>query len=224
MLELGFYTDVKEINSLVKGVKRVLTNSFTYTNDQSNEEVLKANNLTSEGQRDSLVRNYDSNIAFSKLRECRISICRFFKFISKIEIMLKQYRLIFRLKNIIQTSCISQSHQSLSSTSIAAESAINLVRKVGESPLYYNGFKVNQQDIIDKIGFLINNMAREEEFIKIGNETDATKHLVSVFLSMSFENSMEVKIIALEMILGLFSSCQSLTESITKVICKLNIK
>jgi len=224
MLELGFYTDVKEINSLVKGVKRVLTNSFTYTNDQSNEEVLKANNLTSEGQRDSLVRNYDSNIAFSKLRECRISICRFFKFISKIEIMLKQYRLIFRLKNIIQTSCLSQSHQSLSSPSIAAESAINLVRKVGESPLYYNGFKVNQQDIIDKIGFLINNMAREEEFIKIGNETDATKHLVSVFLSMSFENSMEVKIIALEMILGLFSSCQSLTESITKVICNLNIK
>jgi len=211
MMELGIYTEIKEINSLVKGLKKVLTNSFSF--HENNKDFGAANSfsrfrsqLSTRAAAHATV--YDNTIAIAKLRECRISICYFFEFISKIQVMLKEYTLIFRMKNLIQTSCNVLSLQPAS-----GEETAKLASNV-----YYQGHRINQHEIINKIGFLINNMMREDSFIKIGGDHNGVKNLITVLLSMSTENNLTVKKVTLNMIMSLFSNCSNLTESVAQVI------
>lgn len=206
MMEAGFYTELKEINALVKGLKRVLGKSFTY---------MYAKAITSKDQDFTLTRTtvfqskhneqsaFDMNIALVQLRECRIAICDFFEFIGKIMIMLKQNTAMFRLKNIIQTAT--------GAVAVAAE------EEEGHF-IYFQDKRMRVQEIMDKIGFLIKNMTKEEGFIKIGHDQQSTKQLVALLLSMSFDSNVAMKVHAINILMSLFSNCLKITESMASVI------
>lgn len=206
LMEAGFYTELKEINALVKGLKKVLSHSFTYSH--AKKIMIKEENdftltktLAQSGVEEST--SFDLNISLVQLRECRIAICNFFDYINKIQIMLKQTTAMFRLKNIIQTTgdevqmCEDQEEQGV---------------------IYYEDRKIKSQGILDKIGFLVNNMTREEGFIKLGHDQQSTKQLITLLLSMSFENNMSVKVHAINNLMNLFTNCLRITESMGSVI------
>ena len=207
MMELGIYTEIKEINSLVKGLKKVLTNTFRFLEGKNKDFDSNSSLSRYKSQMSSRLAqqatSYDMNISISKLRECRISICYFFEFILKIQIMLKEYTMVFRIKNLIQTSCNGLSLQKE-----------NEDKSKNDEIVYFQGHKIKLKEIINKIGYLINNMTKEDGFIKIGGDNNSLKSLVADLLSMSFENNLTVKKLTLNMIMSLFSNCYNLTESV----------
>jgi hypothetical protein len=203
MIEAGFYTELKEINALVKGLIKVLAQSFTY-NDSTvnllgNDELTK----TQMSAANDSASAYDSNIAIVQLRECRISICNFLDFINKIQIMLKHNTAMFRLKNLILTNSGPGS-------------------VLGDNDpadyLCFQDRKIKEQDILNKVGFLVNNMTKEEGFIKIGHDQQSTRQLVTLLLSMSLDNNLQMKEQAIKVLINLFSNCLRVTESMTEVI------
>ena len=219
MMELGLYNELREINSLVKGLKKVLKNSYAQNHMRSNPDLdfisLEKMKSSYSFRKDLMVKSYDGNIAASKMRECRISICYFFEYISRIQIMLKQYTLIFRLKNTIATSCNSQS---LGERGLKGKRFHEIDSKF-KADLKYQGTFVNIPDMITKFSFLIKDMNKKDEFVKTSVESQSTRDLVSVLLSMSFDKHVKAKTTALNLILSLFSNCLYLTESISKVTC-----
>lgn len=203
MIEAGFYTELKEINALVKGLIKVLAQSFTYNNSAvnilNNEDFTK----TIGSLRVEAATAYDSNIAIVQLRQCRVSICNFLDFINKIQIMLKHNTAMFRLKNLILTS--------------SAPTAIANDHDGGEY-LYFQDRRIREQDILNKVGFLVNNMTKEEGFIKIGNDQQSTRQLVTLLLSISLDNNLMIKEQAIKVLINLFSNCLLVTENMTEVI------
>ena len=206
MMEAGHYTELKEINALVKGLKRVLAKSFTY---------MYAKSITSKEKDFTMTRTiafhtkqneptaFDMNIAMAQLRECRIAICNFFEFIGQILIMLKQNTAMFRLKNIIQTT--------------TGNMAVSAEEDLGQY-IYFQEKKIKVNEIQDKIGFLVKNMTKEEGFIKIGHDQHSTKQLVTLLLSMSFDSNISMKVHSINILMNLFSNCTKITESMSSVI------
>lgn len=203
MIEAGFYTELKEINALVKGVIKVLAQSFTY-NDSTLSLMNNDGDLTRTlvNLRNEEVSAYDSNIAIVQLRECRVSICNFLDFINKIQIMLKHNTAMFRLKNLILTN---QPYHG----AMEQESA---------EYLYFQDKKIKEQDILNKVGFLVNNMTKEEGFIKIGHDQQSTMQLVTLLLSMSLDHNLLMKEQAIKVLINSFSNCLQVTESMAEVI------
>lgn len=217
MMELGLYNELREINSLVKGLKKVLKNSYSQNQVRQDLDLISLEKTKSSYsfRKDLIGKSSDGSVGASKMRECRISICYFFEYISRIQIMLKQYTLIFRLKNTIATSCNSIS---------LGEKALKGKRYRTQDPhikteLKYQGTYINIPDMITKFSFLIKDMNKKDEFVKTSLESQSTRDLVSVLLSMSFDKHVKAKTTALNLILSLFSNCLYLTESISKVTC-----
>jgi hypothetical protein len=204
MIEAGFYTELKEINALVKGVIKVLAQSFTYNDGgmtaSNNDDLTKT--LMNMNLRNEEASAYDSNIAIVQLRDCRISICNFLDFINKLQIMLKHNTAMFRLKNLILTN----------------GPAPGVTDRHPSDYLYFQDKRIREQDILNKVGFLVNNMTKEEGFIKIGHDQQSTMQLVTLLLSMSLDNNLVMKEQAIKVLIFLFSNCLRVTESMTEVI------
>lgn len=208
MMELGLYTEIKEINSLIKGLKQVLVNSFNFMDSPAETNLSRVKRIRSDafGQQENT--SYDINIAVSKLRECRGQICGFFEFIGRVQVMLKQYTMIFRIKNLIQTSYGESFNPSREP----------YIEKKGTKNILYHGFPIEEKDLLTKIGFLMNSCIKEDGFIKICHEKEDIKDFLSVLISMSFESNLSIKKSAFNIMISLFSYCRSLTESITSII------
>lgn len=206
MMEAGFYTELKEINALVKGLKKVLAHSFTYSHatkfSMKDETEFTMTKTLFHGRYEE-PSSFDMNISIVQLRECRIAICNFFEFINKIQLMLKQNTAMFRLKNIIQTSGEDLKEEANS-------------EEIGY--IYYDQKRIKTQEILDKIGFMVNNMTKEDGFIKMGHDTQSTKQLITLLLSMSFENNISMKVHAINNLMNLFTNCLRVTESMGSVI------
>ena len=200
LLELGFYTELKEINSLVRGMNKVLSNSFYQAESADIQNLVFRRNSTAR------IQQNDAELALGKLKDCRVSICNLFEFIQKIQVLLKQYTLMFRLKNLIQTSFNTTTVKDYD-----ASDKSGLIR--------YQGHHIHETDLTSKIGFLINNMCLEEGFIKLASEQHGIKDFVRLLIAMSKDSNATMKKITMKMILFMFSDCLNLTESISKVIC-----
>jgi RIH domain len=217
MMELGLYNELREINSLVKGLKKVLKNSYSQNHIRQDLDLISLEKMRSSYsfRKEIIAKSYDGNIAAAKMRECRISICYFFEYISRIQIMLKQYTLIFRLKNTIATSC----------NSLTLDERSQKGKRIHEpdsnykAELKYQGIHVDIPDMVSKFSFLVKDMNKKDEFVKSSAESQSTRDLVAVLLSMSFDKHIKAKTTALNLILSLFSNCLYLTESISKVTC-----
>lgn len=203
MIEAGFYTELKEINALVKGLIKVLAQSFTYNDAKINLMNMDELTKTMINIQTEEFSSYDSNISIVQLRECRVSICNFLDFINKIQIMLKHNTAMFRLKNLILTNSVAVG---------------NFDHESSGEFFSFNDRRIREQDILNKVGFLVNNMTKEEGFIKIGHDQQSTMQLVALLLSMSLDNNLQMKEKAINVLINLFSNCLRVTESMAEVI------
>ena len=221
MIKLGFYNDLYEISLLSKRVKLTLNRSF-----RQFDTLSLALSKLSENPSESTFRKGAQgifNISVLKmidkstievLRDCRVVITQFFEIIIQLDILVKKFPLMFRVKNLVSSSLrqdefVKETFKS--EFDDLSEDYKDGLREAVEGKKDYMNSQ-NYESYVESVGDLVAETSSADSLIT----TLKDQGFIESILSLSFEENLEIKRLCFKIIFSLFQNTSRLTNSLNE--------
>ena len=221
MIKLGFYNDLYEISLLSKRVKLTLNRSFRQFDTLSLALSKLSDNPSESTFRKgaqgifniSVLKMIDKG-TIEVLRDCRVVITQFFDIIIQLDILVKKFPLMFRVKNLVSSSLrqdefIKETFRS--EFEDFSEDYKDEVREAIEGKKDYMNSQ-NYESYVESVGELIAETSKNDSLIT----TLKDEGFIESLLALSFEENLEIKRLCFKIIFSLFQNTFKLTTSLNE--------